>query len=165
MGAQDGPEPHVTVEDVEASQIPIEPKINEFFYKGQYWCVPENFELPKETKRLNGWRMWLCGQVAASNNVSYRLKPFLIVKGQRFPKKSVYHDLTIKGKKLFGIKHAGESLAQSIFRRQCKQTTSWVFRTLGATNFDVLQLSYWQHHQNEVCTSLRIFLLLSWQQW
>ena len=57
VGARDGPEPHVAVEDVEASQVPIVPKVNEFCYKGQYWCVPENFELPKETKRLNGWQM------------------------------------------------------------------------------------------------------------
>ena len=39
-GAQVGTEPHVAVE-VEASWVPTVPKVNEFYYKGQYWCMPE----------------------------------------------------------------------------------------------------------------------------
>ena len=89
VGARDGPEPQVDVEDVEASQVPIVPKVNEFWFKGQYWCVPENFELPKKTKRLNGWQMWLCGQVVVSNNVTYKLKPFRLLTGKDLHKKSV----------------------------------------------------------------------------
>ncbi len=45
VGAQDGPEPHVAVEDVEASQVPIVPNVNEFCYKGQHWCVQGNKEI------------------------------------------------------------------------------------------------------------------------
>jgi len=36
VGTQDCNEPHVAVEEVEASQVPIVPKANEFNYKGRY---------------------------------------------------------------------------------------------------------------------------------
>ena len=49
-GTYDCNEPHVAVEEVEASQVPIVPKANEFNYKGRYWCVQESFEFPKDTK-------------------------------------------------------------------------------------------------------------------
>ena len=125
VGAQDGPEPHVAVEDVEASQVPIVPKINEFFYKGQYWCVPENFELSKETKRLNGWQMWLCGQVVVSKNVTYKLKPFRLLTGKDLHKKSVERELTTKWRPIFKMmeqcplfdipQHVDGSFVQSSF--------------------------------------------------
>jgi hypothetical protein len=125
VGARNGPEPHVAVEDVEASQVPIVPKVNEFCYKGQYWCVPENFELPKETKRLNGWRMWLCGQVVVSNNVTYKLKPFRLLTGKDLHKKSVERELTTKWRPIFKMMeqcplfdiphHVDESFVQSSF--------------------------------------------------
>ena len=86
---QVGAEPHVAVEEVEASHVLIVPKVNEFHYKGKYWCIPENFELPKDTKQLNGWQMWLCGQVVVSNNVSYKLKPFHLLMGRDFHRKSI----------------------------------------------------------------------------
>ena len=50
VGTQDCNELHVAVEEVEASQVPIVPKDNEFNYKGRYRCVPETFEFPKDTK-------------------------------------------------------------------------------------------------------------------
>ncbi len=82
MSSQVRSELFVSVEDVEASQVPIVPKVNEFYYKGQYWCVPESFELPKDTKRLSGCQMWLCEQVVVSKNVSHKLKPFRLFKGK-----------------------------------------------------------------------------------
>jgi hypothetical protein len=103
MGSRGRCDPFVSVEVVEASQVPIVPKVNEFYYKGQYWCVPENFELPKDTKRLSGWRMWLCGQVVVSKNVSYKLKPFRLLKGKDLYKKSVERDFTTKWKPIFRV--------------------------------------------------------------
>ena len=86
---QAGAEPRVAVEEVEASWAPIVPKVNEFHYKGQYWCIPEYFELRKDAKQLNGWRMWLCGQVVVSKNVSYKLKPFRLLTDRDFHRKSI----------------------------------------------------------------------------
>ena len=86
---------------MEASQVPIVPKVNEFYDKGQYCCVPENFELPKDTKRLSGWRMWLCGQVVVSKNVPYKLKPFCLLQGKDFHNKSIEHGLTTEWKPIF----------------------------------------------------------------
>ena len=54
VGAQVGPEPRVALEDVEASQVPLVQKVNEFCHKVQYWCVPEKCELSKDTQRFNG---------------------------------------------------------------------------------------------------------------
>ena len=50
VGTWDCNKPHVAVEKVNASHVPIVPKANEFNYKGRYWCVPESFESPKDTK-------------------------------------------------------------------------------------------------------------------
>ena len=50
VGTQDCNGLHVAGEEVEASQVPIIQKANEFKYKGRYWCVLENFEFPKDTK-------------------------------------------------------------------------------------------------------------------
>ncbi|KAL7477681.1 hypothetical protein ACHAW6_008667 [Cyclotella cf. meneghiniana] len=35
----------------------------EFHYKGTNWPIPESFQSPKETKRLQGWRKWLKGSL------------------------------------------------------------------------------------------------------
>ena len=51
---QEGSKLCVAVEDVEASQAPIVQMVNEFYCMGQYWCVPDNFYLPKDSKCLNG---------------------------------------------------------------------------------------------------------------
>ncbi len=53
LATRDRHEPHVAVVYVDATQVPIVPKANNFYYKERYWCVPEYFKLPKETKRLN----------------------------------------------------------------------------------------------------------------
>ena len=86
----------MAVEEVEASQAPIVPKANEFNCKRRYWCVRENFEFPKDTKQLNGWRMWLCGQVVVSKNVPYKLKPFHLLQGKDFHNKSIKHEIATK---------------------------------------------------------------------
>ena len=122
---QVGAEPCVTVGEVEASLVPIVPKVNEFHYKGQYWCIPENFELPKDTKRLNGWRMWLCGQVVVRKNVTYKLKPFRSLTGKDLHKKTVERELTTKWKPIFRMmeqcplfdipQNVDESFVQSSF--------------------------------------------------
>ena len=57
-GAQDGPEPCVAVEDVGAPQVPIVPKVNESCYKGQYWCIPENFQRIQEIEWVSNMVMW-----------------------------------------------------------------------------------------------------------
>ena len=38
VGARDGPEPHVAVENVEASQVPIVPKVNDFLQGAVLVC-------------------------------------------------------------------------------------------------------------------------------
>ena len=50
VGTRDSNKPHVAVEKVDASQVPIVPKANQFNYKGRYWCVLEKFQFPKDTK-------------------------------------------------------------------------------------------------------------------
>jgi hypothetical protein len=103
VGTRDSNEPHVAVEKVDASQVPIVPKANEFNYKGRYWCVPENFQFPKDTKRLNGWRMWLCGQVFVSKNVAFKLKPFRLLQGKDLHNKTVERELATKWKPIFRL--------------------------------------------------------------
>jgi hypothetical protein len=70
------PKSRVVVNTIDASSVPVVARANEFFYCGKYWCVPESFQFPCEIYRLNGWRMWLCGIVAMSSNVAYKIKPF-----------------------------------------------------------------------------------------
>ena len=96
-------EPHVVVEDVDASQVPIVPKANEFYYNERYWCVPKNIEFLKDTQRLNGWRMWLCGQVVVSSNVPYKLKSFCLLKGTDLHNKSIECEFALKWKPIFRL--------------------------------------------------------------
>ena len=73
--------PWVEVNDIDASVTPVVAKCNELFYRGEYWCVPETFSFPRETNRLNEWRIWLQGAVVVSCNVTYKVKPFHSLQG------------------------------------------------------------------------------------
>ena len=78
-------------------------KANEFFYQGKYWSIPENFQFPHETNRLNGWRMWLCGAVVVSDTVIYKVKPFQSLQGINFAVKGVERAFTTKWKPIFKL--------------------------------------------------------------
>mgnify|MGYP006209086981 FL=1 len=54
-------------------------------------------------KRLNGWRMWLCGKVEVSNSVSYKIKPFHSFQGINFAEKVVEREFTTKWKPIFKL--------------------------------------------------------------
>jgi hypothetical protein len=47
--------------------------------------------------------MWLCGQVVASKNVSYKLKPFCLLQGKDFHNKSIECELATKWKPIFRL--------------------------------------------------------------
>ena len=72
-----------------------------FFYQGKYWCIPENFQFPRETNRLNGGRMWLCGKVVVSDTVTNKVKPFQSLQGINFAVKAVEREFTTKWKPIF----------------------------------------------------------------
>ncbi len=91
----------MVLEDVDASQVPIVPKANKFYYNERYWCVSENFEFPIDTKRLYGWQLWLCGRIVVSSNIPYKLKSCCVLKGKDLHSKSVKHELALKWKSLF----------------------------------------------------------------
>ena len=47
-------------------------------------CIPPTFEFPSETKRLEGWRKWLCGQMFVYEGFTWHLPPFRQLKGIHF---------------------------------------------------------------------------------
>ena len=89
MGTITLPESRVFVNGIDACSAPIVAKANEFFYRSKYWCIPENFQFPRETNRLNGWRMWLCGTVVVRNTVTYKTKLFCSFQGINIAGKEV----------------------------------------------------------------------------
>jgi hypothetical protein len=103
MGTITLPESRVDVNGIDACSAPIVAKANEFFYRSKYWCIPENFQFPRETNRLNGWRMWLCGTVVVSDTVTYKVKPFRSLQGIDFAVKAVEREFTTKWKPIFKL--------------------------------------------------------------
>ena len=47
-------------------------------------CIPPTFEFPSETKRLEGWRKWLCGQTFVHEGITWQLPPFRQLTGIDF---------------------------------------------------------------------------------
>ena len=47
-------------------------------------CIPPTFEFPSETKRLEGWRKWLCGQTFVHDGITWQLPPFRQLEGIAF---------------------------------------------------------------------------------
>ena len=43
------------------SNTKLGPKGHLWSYKGRFWSVPENFEVPKKVRRRRGWELWLQG--------------------------------------------------------------------------------------------------------
>jgi hypothetical protein len=99
------PESRVAVNQIDASSTPVFSSANQFLYRGKYWCVPKSFQFPLEMNRLrlNGWRMWLCGNVVVHNNVAYKIKPFRSFKGINFAEKAVEREFTTKWKPIFKL--------------------------------------------------------------
>lgn len=73
---------------IDASIVLVDAKFDEFYYRGRYKCVPENFQFPRETCKLNECRLLLQGAVTLRNNVAYRIKPFSLP-GKGFTSKEV----------------------------------------------------------------------------
>ena len=93
----------VEVNGIDACSGPVVVKANEFFYHGEYWCIPKNSQFPHETNRLNGWRMWLWGTLVASNTVTYKVKPLQSLQGINFAVKAVDWEFTTKWKPIFKL--------------------------------------------------------------
>lgn len=57
-------------------------------------CIPPTFEFPSETKRLEGWRKWLCGQTFVYEGITWHLPPFRQLKGIHFTaeNRKIYHN-------------------------------------------------------------------------
>ena len=95
--------PRILVGDVNAGDAPVLATANQFHYRGRYWCVPENFDFPKDVSRYNGWRLWLQGKVVVSNGVSYRTKPFRKLSCNDFWQKSIGTELRTKWRPIFNM--------------------------------------------------------------
>jgi hypothetical protein len=83
--------------ELEQNDIPIADTVQvagpfEFHYKGTNWPILETFQFPKETKRLQGWRMWLKGSLVVVGSQQYRIKPFSKMSGHDLHSKELKNE-------------------------------------------------------------------------
>ena len=102
--------------ELEQNDIPITDIVRvagpfEFHYKGTNWPIPETFQFPKETKRLQGWRMWLKGSLIVVGSQQYRIKPFSKMSGRDLHSKELKNEYKLNWKPIFSIGMEAPGLA------------------------------------------------------
>ena len=86
---------------------------------------------------MNGWQMWLHGQVVVSNNVTYKLKPFRSLTGRDLHKKSVERELTTKWRPIFRMMEQcplfdiPQNVDESFFQSSFLQATEFLKSRAG----------------------------------
>ena len=53
-----------------------------FLYKEKFWNVPENYDLPKDTKRKRAWELWIAGVTLPDGS---KIHPFRMFEAKHLP--------------------------------------------------------------------------------
>jgi hypothetical protein len=84
-------------QSAEVGSTLCKPRPDQFHYtdggRSRATCIPDDFAFPLGTKRYDGWRKWLCGQVYEHEGVRWQLPPFRHIRGVDLNKvnRQVFH--------------------------------------------------------------------------